>query len=162
MSGRRDVAVVSRGRTVVEAAEASQRVLETDPALLFTGRWVFPAVVGTTTGADGWTGVGSTRTVRLAGGGTIGEQLTAHRPGEIYAYDLGRFPRPLDLLVSGARSEVRFRPGAGGGTELIWRFVFHPRPFRRPMAGLLLAGPWRRYLDDVVARTVGLLDARVA
>lgn len=152
-----DVLVVRQGSTGLDPVAAATLTARLEPATLFTGRGVVPAVVETVVGAGGWSGVGSTRTVRMADGTFITEVLTDLVPGEVYAYELRRLPVPFDLLVSGARSEVRFSPDVSGGTVVSWRFAFHPRPWRRLLVRALVAPLWGRYLNDSLARLVGSL-----
>lgn len=131
-------------------------------------RWgPLPAVAGTSDLTGPWTRAGSSRTVHLAGGHTVREQLTRHeppgaehgRPHGHFAYRVSDISHPLlRLLASHARGDWHFEPAAGG-THVRWTYTFTAR---HPLAAPALAGfarwLWRAYM----AQCLALSRARLA
>ncbi len=152
--------VVDESRVVpVSAEEAFHRTLPAPLPSLFN-RWHGPIPpvreVREQTGA--WDGVGQTRTVRLAGGASMREELTSVDPPRSFGYRLTKIRGPMALLVDHVVGEWIFAPAAGG-TEITWRWDIYPRSaltsWALPTFGRIWKGYARRALEDLSAMLTG-------
>jgi len=156
------VAVTVRGAVRVPPDLAFERARATDPATVFTGRGVLPAVVASAEGSGGWSRVGATRELTFSDGGTAHEELTAYQAASRYAYDVTQFTDVVRLVLSGMRCEWRFTEAAAGTAAVEWEVALHPLPHRHGLVRQLFAPLWHRYMDDVMDRTVARIDGRAA
>lgn len=152
--------VVDESRVVpVPVEEAFHRTLPIPLPDLFK-RWhgPFPPIrqVGEQTGA--WDAAGQTRTVRLAGGASMREELTSVDPPRSFGYRLTNVTGPMALLVDHVVGEWIFSPAAGG-TEITWRWDVYARSARMswalPLFGKLWKGYARKALGDLSAILTG-------
>lgn len=92
------------------------------------GRWYgpIPPIKATRDQTGGWDAVGQSRTVLLAGGGSMREQLTSYDAPRSFGYTLSRITGPLAPLVDHIDGVWTFDP-IGTGTKLTWRWIIHPR-----------------------------------
>jgi hypothetical protein len=150
------------GHTGLDPLVTSARNLDLDVSIVFTGRGLLPSIVTVANGPFGWTEPGAIRTLTFSDGGTAVERLTAYEPGVRYAYDLTGFTNLLRFLVSGAHIEWRYRPAGDGGTTIDREFTFHPLPGRAGIVRVLVARPWKHYMDDILRRVVAQIQTGVS
>ena len=95
-----------------------------------------------------WDAAGQTRTVLLAGGGSLQEELTSVDPPRSFGYRLTGVSGPMALLGRPVDGRMGLRPG-GGGTEVTWRWtIYRKSPLtawalpavRQDLEGLRAAG----------------------
>jgi hypothetical protein len=148
--------VVDESRVIpVPAEEAFHGTLPAPLPNLFK-RWHGPIPpvreVREQTGA--WDAAGQTRTVRLAGGASMREELTSVDPPRSFGYRLSKMSGPMALLVDHVVGEWIFTPAAGG-TEITWRWDIHPRSpltaWALPLFGRIWKGYARKALRDLSA-----------
>lgn len=105
-----------------------------------------------------WDAPGQTRTVTLAGGGSMREELTSVDPPRSFGYTLTDIKGPLAPLVNLIEGEWIFTP-AGTGTKVTWRWTIHPRsPLTAPVLpvfGRVWKGYARQALEELSAQLVG-------
>src|SRR5277367_2694712 len=97
-----------------------------------------------------WDAAGQTRTVRLAGGGSMREELTSVDPPRSFGYLLTKITGPMALLVDHVAGEWIFTP-APGGTEITWRWDIHSKSPLTSWALPLFARMWKGYARQVLA-----------
>ncbi|MFI8528401.1 SRPBCC family protein [Promicromonospora sukumoe] len=153
------VTVGVRDTVGVSPEHAFERIRATDPAAVFTGRGVLPAVVATVEGPERWSRSGATREVTFSDRGTAHEELTTYQPGRHYAYDITRFTNVVRFLLSGMQCEWRFTEASSGATVVEWDVALHPLPYRHGIVRVLFAPAWHRYMNDIMARTIALIDS---
>lgn len=152
--------VVDESRVVAATPEdAFHRTLPAPLPAVFN-RWygVFPPVKEVRDQMGGWDAAGQTRTVLLAGGASMREQLTSVDPPRSFGYRLTTMTGPLALLVDHVVGEWIFTPVAGGA-EITWRWDIHPKS---PLAARVLplfARLWIRYARRVLADLSAMLTA---
>jgi hypothetical protein len=152
--------VVAESRVVpVSPEDAFGRTLPAPLPVIFS-RWhgVFPPVKQVHDQTGGWDVAGQTRTVLLAGGASMREELTSVEPPRAFGYRLTTITGPLALLVDHVVGEWTFKPAAGG-TEIAWRWDIHAKS---PLASRLLplfARMWIRYARHVLADLATMLTA---
>lgn len=91
-----------------------------------------------------WTQAGETRTIALAGGGTMAETLTDVEPPGRFGYTITTITGPMALLIDRVEGAWLFAP-AGTGTRVSWRWTMHPRSALSAPAVRLFAVAWRGY-----------------
>ena len=105
-----------------------------------------------------WDAAGQTRTVRLADGASMREELTGVDPPRSFGYRLTKISGPMALLVDYVVGEWIFAPSAGG-TEITWRWDIHPKSpltaWALPLFGMLWKGYARRALGDLSVMLTG-------
>jgi len=145
---------VAESRVVaVPAAEAFARTLPVPLPALFN-RWhgPFPPIRQVSEQTGGWDAAGQTRTVRLAGGASMREELTVVDPPRSFGYRLTDIGGPMALLVDHVVGEWLFDP-KGDGTEITWRWHIHARSpltsWALPLFGSLWKGYARRSLANL-------------
>jgi hypothetical protein len=148
-----DALRLSASRAVpVAIEEAFPRVLTVPLPDLFSRRYgPIPRVRGTL-GPATWDAVGLTRTVQLADGGRMAEELTVVDPPRRFAYRLTGFTGPMRPLASSIDGEWAFEP-AGTGTRITWSWVVHPASsvasYALPVFGRIWRGYARQALEEV-------------
>lgn len=152
--------VVEQSRVVpVAAGEAFHRTLPAPLPKLFK-RWhgPFPPVKEVREQTGGWDAAGQTRTVRLAGGASMREELTSVDPPRSFGYRLTKISGPMSLLVDHVVGEWIFSP-AGAGTEITWRWAIHPKSpltsWALPLFGRMWKGYAQQALRDLSAMLTG-------
>jgi hypothetical protein len=99
-----------------------------------------------------WLTVGETRTLKLAGGGSVREELLRIDAPDSFGYQLSDIKGPLSALVSRVDGEWTFTP-AGTGTKVTWRWTLHPRSVLAvpvlPAFGRLWLGYARLTLEEL-------------
>ena len=103
-----------------------------------------PAVVSSKTDGEG---VGSTRTLALAGGASIVEKLESIDDGSrVYSYSIVSGPLP----VANYKATIRVRPDADGKHSIVeWSSEFEPRGASEAMAVDAIAGVYQAGLDNL-------------
>jgi len=143
----------------IPAAEAFQRTLSIPLPELFK-RWhvPFPPVKEVRGQTGEWGTPGQTRTVALTGGGGFREELTSVDPPQSFGYRLTDITGPMALLAGHVDGNWSFTP-AGGGTEVTWRWVLHPKS---PLTSWLLPAVGRRWNGYARQALQGLSTALTA
>jgi len=72
-----------------------------------------------------WGHAGQVRTVRLAGGGSVREELTRVDRPTALGYKLSHVRGPMKLITSRVDGLWRFEP-VGTGTRITWQWSVHP------------------------------------
>ncbi|MGB3356048.1 MAG: SRPBCC family protein [Mycobacterium sp.] len=146
--------VVEQSRAIpVRPADAFDGTAPISLPMLFRRRYgPIPPITAVVDQTGGWDTVGQSRTVLLAGGGSMREQLTAFDPPNGFGYSLTDITGPLSPLVSAIDGEWVFEP-AGTGTKVTWRWTIHPksgltRP-ALPVFGRLWRGYARQALEEL-------------
>jgi hypothetical protein len=127
-----------------------------DLTTIFRGMAPLPAVSGVEDQIGRWDAVGQTRTVRLADGSSLREELTAFDSPTHFAYTIDDLTGPLRHLVRGMKGAWWFEeePGNDGSptTAIRWRYAFLPRSaMARPFAWVIVRLFWRRYMARALA-----------
>jgi hypothetical protein len=91
-----------------------------------------------------WVTVGESRTLKLAGGGSVREELLRIDAPDSFGYQLSNIKGPLSALVGRVDGEWAFAP-AGTGTNVTWRWTLHPRSVLAAPALPVFARLWRGY-----------------
>jgi hypothetical protein len=129
----------------VPAEDAFRRTLPIPLPELFT-RWYGPIPpikeVRDQTGA--WDAAGQTRTVLLAGGGSMREELTSMDVPRSFSYLLTQIKGPMTVLVDHVAGEWIFAP-AEGGSEVTWRWRIYRKSILTAWALPLFARIWKGY-----------------
>ena len=85
-----------------------------------------PRVRGTVRNQPSWDSVGDSRTIQLADGGSLFEQIVrADRP-HAYGYELTDIRGPMKPLAARIDGLFAFEPD-GAGTRVTWSWAIHPR-----------------------------------
>jgi len=134
----------------VGAADAFHRTLPAPLPVVFH-RWhgPFPPVREVREQTGTWDAAGQTRTVRLAGGASMREELTSVDPPRAFGYRLTGITGPLGLLVGGVLGEWTFTP-VGDDTEITWRWDIQPKSPLTSWAVPLFARMWKGYARHVL------------
>ena len=115
-----------------------------------------PAVVAVEGQEGRWDTVGRSRTVVLADGMRVREEITHSDPtgGQpaqaiaAFRYKVSGFTGPLSWLVSEAHGHWLFED-KGAHTHITWTYQFQPtHALARPLAKAIIALFWRRYMND--------------
>ena len=143
--------VVEESRDVpVPVEEAFHRTLPMPLPELFR-RWhgPFPPVKEVREQTGAWDAAGQTRTVRLAGGGGMREELTSVDPPRSFGYRLTEVRGPVALLVDHVLGEWIFTAVAGG-TQITWRWDIYPKSPLTSWALPLFARMWKGYAQQAL------------
>jgi Polyketide cyclase / dehydrase and lipid transport len=149
---------VDESRVVAIAVEdAFRRTLPAPlPQLFGRRRGIFPPIEEVRDQTGGWDTAGQTRTVRLAGGASMREELTSVEQPRSFGYRLTSITGPMALLVDHVVGEWIFTP-ATGGTEITWRWDIHPKSPLTSWALPLFARMWKGYARQVLADLSAML-----
>lgn len=142
---------VERSRAIpVAAGDAFTRTLPMALPMLFR-RWYgpIPPIKEVRDQHGGWTGVGETRTIVLAGGGTMRETLTEVVPGQRFGYTITDITGPMAPLIDHVERAWIFDP-VGTGTRVTWRWVLHPKSALSAPALPVFAKLWRGYANSAL------------
>ena len=105
-----------------------------------------------------WGTVGQTRTIRLADGGTMREELTVVDRARSFGYEITEVSGPMKPLVAAVGGEWRFDP-AGTGVRITWTWTVQPASTLAGYAMPVFARFWQGYARLTLARVEGLLVA---
>lgn len=103
-----------------------------------------------------WMTVGETRTVTLAGRGSVREELLRIDTPDAFGYRLTDIKGPLSALVDHIDGEWVFTT-AGTGTKVTWRWTLHPRSAVAVPALPVFGRLWRGYARQVLEELSGQL-----
>ena len=126
------------------------------PDVFPSAKGPIPAVVAVEGQNGRWDTVGRTRTVVLADGMHVQEEITFSDPSNgnpaqdtaRFGYTVSGFSGPLSWLVSEARGYWVFESN-GTHTHITWTYQFLPTSgLARPLASVIIALFWRRYMQD--------------
>lgn len=137
---------VERSRAIpINPKEAFDRTLPMPLPTLFR-QWFgpIPPIKEVRDQRGDWSSVGETRTIVLAGGGTMRETLTSVDPGHSFGYTISEITGPMSPLIDHVEGAWIFDP-AGTGTRVTWRWVLHPKSFVTAPALPVFARLWRGY-----------------
>ncbi|HZC72642.1 MAG TPA: SRPBCC family protein [Jatrophihabitans sp.] len=142
----------------VHVEEAFDTVLTTPLESIFNRRHGPIPAVRATEGADGevWGRAGQLRTIRLADGGSMREELiSVERPGA-FTYTLRDVTGPLKPLASHVDGRWSFTV-AGTGTRVGWQWTMHPRSRAVSPVLPIFARLWRGLAVQALQRLEELL-----
>jgi hypothetical protein len=124
---------------------AFDEVLPSELSRLFDRRYgAIPPIKGVRDQPDTWGTPGQTRTVLLAGGGSMRERLTEVSQPRRFAYHLDQVTGPLKVLVRSIDGAWEFDK-AGTGVRITWRWTVHPRGRVGVLAMPALRRMWEGY-----------------
>ncbi len=152
--------VVEQSRTIPVSAEHAFRGTLPIPLPVIFAHWYgpIPPIKQVRDQTGGWDAAGQTRTVVLAGGGSMREELTSVDPPRSFGYTLTGIKGPLAPLVSSVDGEWGFTR-VGDRTDVTWRWTIHPRSalavLVMPVFGRVWKGYARRALEELSAQLVG-------
>ncbi len=135
---------------------AFDTVLPTPLPDLFHRRYGPIPPITSVEGQDGvWGTVGQTRTIRLADGGSMHEELTLVDRPRAFGYTITRLTGPLKPLVAQVHGLWSFAP-AGSGTTITWEWTIFPKSALVAPIMPVFAMIWRRYADRSFDSIAGL------
>ncbi len=105
-----------------------------------------------------WDAAGKTRTVVMAGGGSMREELTGVDPPRSFGYTLSNIKGPLGLLVGSVEGRWSFDP-AGTGTTVTWQWILHAKSGVTAPALPVLGRVWKGYARRVLETLSQLLTS---
>ncbi len=106
-----------------------------------------------------WGTVGQTRTIVLADGGTMHEELTSVVPGRGFGYHISRVTGPMKALVTSLEGQWDFDP-VGTGTRVTWSWTVLPASSAAALAMPAFARLWQGYARQALEEIEGLLVGR--
>ncbi|HEY5853666.1 MAG TPA: SRPBCC family protein [Aldersonia sp.] len=152
--------VVAQSRTIPVSVEyAYDKTLPMPMPTLFR-HWYgpLPPIKQIRDEPPSWDTVGQTRTIVLAGTGTLREQLTRVDPPHGYDYRITGITGPLAPLVGVIEGAWRFEP-AGAVTKVTWQWTITPRTRAAQLAMPPFTFVWRGYARSALAELEKLLVA---
>jgi hypothetical protein len=105
-----------------------------------------------------WGTPGQTRTISLADGGTMREELTAVDRPHRFGYTISHVTGPMKPLASAVEGRWTFEP-AGTGTRVTWSWTVHPRNAVSALAMPIFARMWQGYARKALEEIEPLLLA---
>jgi hypothetical protein len=155
-----DEVELSYSRTFpAEVERAFDELMPYDLTRLFSRRYAaLPPIRAVRHQAGPWGTPGQTRTIALADGGSMREELVeVDRPAR-FTYRISDITGPMKLLVARLDGEWSFEP-AGTGVRITWRWTVQPAgPLGRlamPVFGRMWRGFARQGFDHVEELLVG-------
>jgi hypothetical protein len=145
---------VSRSRSYpINVDEAFAQTLSLPLELLFSQRYGPIPPIRRTTQDGEWDSVGQVRTVHLADGGSMREELKTVDPPREFTYQLTDVTGPMKPLAESVDGTWHFDP-RGTGCQITWTWVIHPRSaivgrLVLPVFARLWNGYARRALDNL-------------
>lgn len=141
-----------------DVTEAFDEVLGLDLATLFDRRYAaIPAIKSVRDQTGPWGTPGQVRTIALADGGTMREELRAVDRPRQFSYAITTITGPMKPLVAAVDGLWAFEP-AGTGARITWSWTL--RPTRRlgrlsmPLFGRMWRGYARHGFDNIERRVV--------
>ena len=141
----------------VEVPRAYATVLAAPLEQVFS-RWylALPAVREVREQPATWGTAGQTRTVVLADGGTMREELTEVVEGSRFAYRIGHVTGPMKALVGSLDGAWSFDP-VGTGTRITWTWTVQPASSVAGLAMPVFERLWHGYARQALDGLEGLL-----
>jgi len=128
-----------------EVEESFDELLPFDLTALFNRRFAaLPPVKSILDQAGPWSTVGQTRTIALADGGTMREELLEVTRPSRFAYRISRVTGPLKPLVVSLDGAWEFEP-AGTGVRVTWTWLVRPNGRLGRLAMPLFRRMWQGY-----------------
>jgi len=139
-----DDVVLRYSRTYpLEVADAFERLLELDLTALFDRRYAAIPPIKAVRDQDGpWLTPGQTRTIVLADGGTMREELTAVERPSRFTYRITDVTGPMKPLITSLDGAWTFEP-AGTGVRISWTWTVRPAGRLGRAAMPVFARMWR-------------------
>jgi hypothetical protein len=120
-------------------------VLPLELTRLFDRRFAaIPAIKAVRDQGGPWGTPGQTRTIELAGGGSMREELREVSPSRRFAYHLDQITGPMKVLVSAIDGAWEFEK-AGTGVRITWRWIVTPRGRLGTLAMPAMRRMWEGY-----------------
>ncbi len=153
---------VECARTYPVATEtAYDLVLSAALPRVFSRRYgPLPPVRAVTGQAGAWGTAGQTRTIHLAGGGSMHEELTEAERSSHFAYRVSDITGPMWALASGIDGRWVFEP-AGTGVRISWSWELHPRTSGSARTLPVVGWFWQGYSRQALEQIEDLLVPRV-
>jgi len=138
--------VVESSRAIpVAAPDAFARTLTYPLPTLFRRRYAALPPIKDVRDQDGeWASPGQTRTIVLADGGSMVEQLTSVEAPRAFTYELTQIKGALAPLTARVAGAWEFAP-AGTGTTVTWRWSLEPRNAISVVGLPVFGRMWRGY-----------------
>ena len=134
-------------------------VLTTPLPEVFSKRYAAIPAIREVRDQDGaWGTVGQTRTIVLADGGTMREELTRVDRPHGFGYAITDVTGPMKLLVASADGLWTFDP-AGSGVSVTWAWEVRPASPLAALAMPVFARMWRGYARRAMVHLEALLPA---
>ncbi|MTB89514.1 SRPBCC family protein [Aeromicrobium senzhongii] len=125
--------------------DAFDRLLALELPALFSRRYAaIPPISAVLDQAGPWATPGQTRTIRLADGGTMREELTAVERPDRFTYRISGITGPMKPLVSSLDGAWSFEP-AGTGVRIAWTWTVRPAGRPGTLAMPVFSRMWRGY-----------------
>jgi hypothetical protein len=105
-----------------------------------------------------WGTVGQTRTIVLADGGTMHEELTSVVPGREFGYQISKVTGPMKALVSSLEGLWEFDP-VGTGTRVTWSWTVLPASAAAALAMPVFDRLWQGYARQALEEIERLMLA---
>jgi hypothetical protein len=141
----------------VTVEHAFDVVLSTPLPEVFSRRYgAIPAIREVRDQDGAWGTVGKSRTIVLADGGTMREELTRVERPHSFGYAISDITGPMKLLVASADGLWTFDP-AGAGVEVTWAWKVRPASSAAALVMPLFARFWRGYARRAMQRLEVLL-----
>ncbi len=126
---------------------------------IFADRYLaIPSIKETRDEPETWDTVGQSRTIVLADGGTLREELTSVVDGRSFGYVITQITGPMKALVAQANGLWSFTPG-GPGTKVTWSWEVQPNGIVGKAAMPVFAKMWKGSAKKALARIEGLAVA---
>ena len=137
----------------VPVGQAYDAVQTAPLPVLFARRYGAIPPIRSVRDQDGvWGTVGQTRTIVLADGGTMREELTSADRPDGFGYWISDISGPMKPLVAGVEGRWSFEP-AGTGVRVTWSWTVHPAgrtgSLAMPVFARLWAGYARQGLEEI-------------
>lgn len=138
---------LSQSRTYpVTPERAFDVVLPAPLTSIFRRRYGLIPAIAEVEGPPAWGTVGQRRTIRLADGVRMREELTDIDRGKSFGYHIDEIMQPLGLLVESVDGRWSFAP-SGTGVRITWTWIVHAKS-----RGAAMAEPVFRYFWNGYAR----------
>ncbi len=129
----------------IPVVDAFDAVLPSPLPEVFARRYgVLPPIRDVRDQVGEWGSVGQTRTILLADGGSMREELTRVERPHRFGYRITEVTGPMKLLASGLEGEWSFGP-AGTGVRITWAWELHPASGPAGLAMPAFGRFWRGY-----------------
>jgi len=149
---------LARSRTYPAGTKrAFETLLPYELNRLFDRRYVaIPPIKRVENRGGTWGTPGQTRTVLLAGGGSMRERLVEVQSPRVFSYHLDEVKGPMKALVRSVDGAWEFEK-AGTGVRITWRWTVHPRGRAGALAMPLFGRMWQGYARQALENIERLL-----
>ena len=148
--------------TAVAPADPAQTfaiMTPVDPARFYPRFRVIPATTAVRDQTGAWDAPGQTRTLLLADGSSVVENLREVDAPHRFVYELTDFTGVFGRLVDHARAEWLF-DAAGSGTRVRWTYVFFAKPGRAAIVAAIVKLAWGAYMTKVMPGLIAEVGRR--